>query len=165
MDPLLDEKIVVTISASLMEILGEWFEIDAIREAYGPTNNEGLCYEFCAKMRFSGSLQGNIFVGLDGYTKLLILPHIIEKFQISDKHPELTESALVSFVEHIGKLVASELDEYLMHIQVDIPEIVSHKLIEVKREDFRKYMLIFFLKSSKKKAYLGRIYVFLALNK
>ena len=51
--------------------------LQAEREAYGPSRNEGLCYESCQRVSFAGDLAGDLYLCMDGYTKLKLLPRIL----------------------------------------------------------------------------------------
>ncbi len=165
MDPLVDEKFILTTSAAFMELAYDWLGVSIQREAYGPTMNEGLCYEYCSTCTFDGEIKARLFMGMDGYTKLLLLPYIARKFALDEMHSEVAESSLLSFTNQLCAMINTELNEFLDTMNVSSPEQVSHKLIELPAADYRKYTMIYFLKDDSRPAYLGRVYLFLAVEK
>ena len=165
MNPLIDEKMILTTSSAFMELAYDWLGINIVREAYGPTDNEGLCHEYCCGISLKGDVKGHVFLGLDGYTKLLMLPYIAKKFSLEEHPPEVVESSLLSFMNQFAGLIATELQEFITRVDTGVPQIYSHKLLSLPTEKFRKYALIFFLKDEEKQAYLGRAYLFLAIGK
>lgn len=165
MDPLVDEKYILTASASLVEVAGEDLGLYAIREAYGPTLNEGLCYEYCIKTPFSGSHPGALYIGMDGYTRLQILPYAAQKLELDREIPEVAEDALSAFCKRIQSLMEYEIREFQPDFQFDTPKIVSHKIEKLPAHKSRKYILIFFMRDEALKKYLGRIYFTLVFNK
>lgn len=164
MNPELDERIILTISSSFIEIITDWLKITAIREGYGATVNEGLCYEFCSGIPFSGNASGEMFIGMDGYTRLLLLPYIIKSLELEVEHPELVESAMNSFVLKLGREFSDELND-ISTITLMEPERLNHKIVPLPQDKYRKYTMIYFLRDDEKKKYLGRIYLHLALDK
>jgi len=164
MNPDLDQRFIQTISTSFVEIVIDWLKITAIREGYGPTMNEGLCYEFCMGIPFSGDVSGEIFIGMDGYTRLLLLPYIINHLDLEVNHPQLVESAMSSLVFKLAKEFSEELDA-ISHINLLESRSLNHQMVALPKEEFRKYTMIYFIKDDDNKKYLGRIYIHLVLEK
>ncbi|MDH5719070.1 MAG: chemotaxis protein CheX [Spirochaetia bacterium] len=165
MDPFQDEKFILTVSSSFIEVSADWLDINMMREAYGQTNNEGLCYEFCASLGFKGDINGKIFIGMDGYTKLLVLPYIAAKFNLTQFHWEAAESSLLSYINQIGGKILTELEDYYKDFEIESPELFSNKFVPLSKDDYRKYTVIFFLKDDNLKKYLGRLYATIAFLK
>ncbi|MDH5717367.1 MAG: chemotaxis protein CheX [Spirochaetia bacterium] len=165
MDPFQDEKFILTVSSSFIDVSAEWLEISMMREAYGQTYNEGICYEFCAGIDFSGDISGKMFICMDGYTKLLLLPYVAAKFNLSQFHWEAAESSLLSYVNQIGGKIFSELEDYFSTFEIKPPSLYSNKLVPLPADEFRKYAVIFFLRDEKKKKYLGRLHTTIAMKK
>ena len=165
MNPVLDEKYIVSLSASIMEIFHDRMSLSIDREAYGPTLNEGLCYEYCLKYNFSGKETGSIFFGMDGYTKILMLPYIAKSFRLKKIHPEVVEDALLSFFHEIAALLQIEIVEFESNFKLKKPSDISTKVQRLPTFKYRKYMLIFFLKDPDKRKYLGRLYCNLVFEK
>ena len=165
MDPIIDEKFLVSISASIMEIVHENMSISIEREGYGSTLNEGLCYEFCLKHNFTGKEHGSIYFGMDGYSKLLILPYAVQKFDLRKVHPEVARDALFSFFYEIAKLIQIEIADIDNLFRLKKPIDISNRIQRLPTFKYRKYMMIFFLKDPNLKKYLGRLYCNLAFEK
>ena len=165
MDPLVDEKYILTASASLLEIMGEDLNLYAIREAYGPTLNEGLCYEYCVKTPFTGSHPGALYLGLDGYTRLQLLPYAVRRLELERDIPEVAEDALASLSGRLHSLMEYEIREFQPDFQFKTPKIISHKIEKLPAASLRKYILIFFIRDETLKKYLGRVYLTLTLQK
>jgi len=165
MDPLLDEKFILSISQVLPDHFQKTLQIQAEREAYGPSKNEGLCYENCTCVEFLGDLNGKIYLGLDGYTKLKLLPKIAQSFQIDPTSRAHSGSIMMEFANQVSGHLVSEMR--LGRYQIDIlpPDNLNNKLIPVSLERYRQYILIFFLKDRREEEYLGRLYTILLLEK
>ncbi len=162
MNPLLDEKIILISSTVVTETFGEDFKISCMREAYGPTLNEGLCFEGCFELNFSGTAKGSFYLGIDGYTRILLLPYLGKKIR-SKEH--LNEMLFMSLFKRITEMLTFEMREFVDEFSVDSIETVNHKLISVKSTEYRKYTIIFFLKDESLKKYLGRVYILVAIKK
>ncbi|MDH4261957.1 MAG: chemotaxis protein CheX [Spirochaetia bacterium] len=163
-NPELDQRFILTISSSFIEIITEWLNVTAISEGYGQTSNEGLCYEFCSGIPFTGTISGEMFIGMDGFTRLLLLPYIITHLDMEFTHSQLVEAAMNSLVLKIAKEFSEELDA-ISHIKMLEPRNLNHKLVPLAKEDYRKYMMIYFIRDDENKKYLGRIYLHLVLDK
>jgi CheY-specific phosphatase CheX len=165
MDPLLDEKIVLTVSRSFVEYMEEQLHIQAWREAYGPSVNEGLCYESTTALPFSGDFSGSLYFCMDGYTRLKLLPLIAETFQIDSVAKGMADSILAEFANQISFRILHEFDDagYQLHLQP--PESLNHKLVSINLQNQRQYIVIFFIEDRQKKQYLGRCHVVLVLDK
>jgi hypothetical protein len=163
-NPELDQRLILTISSSFVEIVTDWLNVTAIREGFGQTANEGLCYEFCSSIPFSGNISGEMFIGMDGYTRLLLLPYIVNHLDMEYTHPQLVEAAMNSLVLKLAKEFSDEL-EAVSQVKMQEPRNLNHKLVPLPKEDYRKYMMIFFIRDDENKKYLGRIYLHLALDK
>jgi hypothetical protein len=165
MDPLLDEKFILSISQVLPEHFQKTLQIQAEREAYGPSKNEGLCFESCTCVDFFGELNGKLYLGLDGYTKLLLLPKIAHAFQIDPTSRAHSSSIMMEFANQICGHLISEMRLGRFEIDIRPPENLNNKLIPVSLELYRQYILIFFLKERRDEEYLGRLYTILLLEK
>lgn len=165
MDPLLDEKFILTISNLVPELTEEILKIQAVREAYGPSKNEGLCFENCTQVDFTGDLNGSIFLGLDGYTKLKLLPRIAKSFHLDPTTQSNSATIMLDFANEIGVNLIEEMQLGQFKIESQAAINQNHKLVSVDRGRFRQYIVIFFLKEELEQLYLGRLYVVLLLEK
>ena len=165
MDPLFDEKIIVTMLRGLPEFILDHLHVHAEKEAYGPSKNEGLCYESCSALPFTGDVNGNIYLAMDGYTKLKLLPRIAERYQIDPNMKGMADSVLMEFGNQIVAAVLQELEDGGFNVQLGVPENLSHKLVPIDSKLFRQYIMIFFLRDRREKIYLGRIYLVLTIQK
>jgi len=165
MDPLLDEKIVLTLARGFSEYLATTIYIAAEKEAYGPSKNEGLCFESVTALGFSGDVEGVIYFCMDGYTRMKILPRIADQFQVDAREKGMADSILMEFGNHLAAGIVNELQEGGFQIWLDPPENLSHKIVPVDLNLFRQYMLIFFLSDRRLKQYMGRITVVLKIKK
>lgn len=164
-DPLLDEKFILTISQIFPEFLEKNLGVQAVREAFGPSKNEGLCYENCTSVEFQGEAKGRLFLAMDGYTKLKLLPKIARSFHIDPTIRSHAASIMLEFANQICAELISEMK--LGRFQIDIlpPENLNNKLFPIDLENLRQYILIYFLKDEDAKEYLGRIYLILLMQK
>ena len=169
MDPYIDEKIILATSAVISELFNEAFNLDCTREAYGPTINHGLCYEYCSRIDINGDdIKITFFLGLDGYTRLLLLPYLSERYSdIASKSDifNLNDAIFFEFSKNIFLLIKNEIVDFFHNLEEKTVDICSHKLIPLSTEKFRKYMTIFFLRDSIKNIYLGRLYFVIAIHK
>lgn len=165
MDPLLDEKIVLMISQIFPEYFREILGVDAKREAFGPSKNEGLCYESCTCVEYSGEISGKLFIGMDGYTKLKLLPRIAKSFQIDPTTKTTSASIIMEFNNQIAARLAGEMQTGGFSMEISPPENLNHKIVPIDSTQYRQYILIYFLKSVEEKSYLGRIYLILLQKK
>ncbi|TGL51354.1 chemotaxis protein CheX [Leptospira kemamanensis] len=165
MDPLIDEKFILTVSQVLPDHFYKTLLVFAEREAYGPSKNEGLCFENCTLVEFVGDINGKLYLALDGYTKLKLLPKIAKAFQIDPTSRAHSASIMMEFANQIaGNLITEML---LGRYEIDIlpPENLNHKLVPISLEHFRQYILIFNLKDRRGDEYMGRLYLILLLEK
>ncbi len=165
MDPLLDEKIVLTVSRSFVEYLEEYLHIQAWREAYGPSVNEGLCYESTTGLGFTGDFSGCMYYCMDGYTRLKLLPLIAENFQVDSVAKGMADSVLAEFANQISFRVLHEFEDAGYRLQLMPPESLNHKIVPIDLQRQRQYIIIFFIEDRQKKKYLGRCHVVLVLDK
>ncbi len=165
MDPLLDEKFILTVSNILPELTEDILKIQAVREAYGPSKNEGLCFENCTQVDFSGDLNGSLFLGLDGYTKLKLLPRIAKSFHLDPTTKSNSATIMLDFANEVSVNLIEEMQFGQYKIESKQPQNRNHKLVPIDQERFRQYILIFFLKEELEQLYLGRLYVVLLLEK
>jgi CheY-specific phosphatase CheX len=165
MDPLLDEKFILSISQVLPDHFQNTLQIQAEREAYGPSKNEGLCYENCTCVEFLGDLNGKLYLGLDGYTKLKLLPKIAHSFQIDPTSRAHSGSIMMEFANQVSGHLVSEMRLGRYKIDILPPDNLNNKLVPVSLERYRQYILIFFLKDRREEEYLGRLYTILLLEK
>ena len=165
MDPLLDERIVLTVMRSFSEFLKNSLRVSADKEAYGPSKNEGLCYESCQRIGFNGDLEGALYFCMDGYTKLKLLPRIADVFQIDPRLKGMADSVLMEFSNQLAARVAEELVDGGFRVEIDVPETLNHKLVPIDAKRYRQYIIIFFIRDRRAQKYLGRIYVVLTMQK
>lgn len=165
MDPLLDEKFVLTIARIIPSYLKENISVEARLEAYGPSKNEGFCYETCNLVAIHGEINGKIVVGMDGYTKLKLFPYIAKKYKIDPTIRQHSSSIIMEFANQIGAELINEMQLGRFDLHLSPPENLDHKLVPVDLELNRQYMIIWFLKDSIAKEYLGRLYVILIIKK
>lgn len=165
MDPLRDEKIVLTLLRVCPEFMMSALHIHAEREAYGPSKNEGLCYESCSQIGFAGDVNGSIYLAMDGYTKMKLLPRIAEKFQIDPSIQGMATSVLLEFSNQMTSGVVNDLRDGGLNVNLLPPESLNNKLVPLDLTKNREYILIFFLRDRRLRRYLGRLYVILTLQK
>ncbi len=165
MNPLLDEKLIAVTRAIMPEFTGASIRVQAFHEAYGPSVNEGLCYESVNRLCISGDIHADLYFCMDGYTKLSLLPRIAE-WKEERNTGILDGSAMMSFfAKEFGLYLADELDSAGYQTEFSEPQDLSHRLIPLPPEDFRQYIIIFFLKDRVQKEYTGRLYTVLAFPK
>jgi len=164
-DPLLDEKFVLTISQIFPEFFRNNLAVEAVREAYGPSKNEGLCYENCTSVEFTGEIKGRFFIGMDGYTKLKLLPRIARNFGIDPTTKTTSSSVIMEFANQISAALVGEMRLGRFEIEILSPENLNNKVFMIDQKMYRQYILIYFLKSKAERSYLGRIYVILLMQK
>ena len=165
MDPLIDEKIILTLTRVCSEFFKENLYLSADKEAFGPSRNEGLCYETCVKIGFEGEINGTLYFGMDGYTKLKLLPRIAERYQIDPTLKGMATSVILEFANQMTSTIVDELIEGGYRTSLLPPEDVSHRLIPIDPGVYRQYILIFFLRDRRERKYLGRIYIVLTMRK
>ncbi|MCB1309195.1 MAG: chemotaxis protein CheX [Leptospiraceae bacterium] len=165
MDPLLDEKVILTLSRICQEYFKDNLYLNAEKEAFGPSRNEGLCYESCSCIGFEGDINGHIYFCMDGYTKLKLLPRIAERYQIDPTMRGMASSVILEFSNQMTSIVVDELRDGGYETRLMPPEDLSHKLIPVDADRFRQYILIFFLRDRRERRYLGRMYLVLTMEK
>jgi len=163
MDPLLDEKIVLTLLRSIPEFLQANLFIHAEKEAYGPSINEGLCFESCSSISFDGDANGIIYLCLDGYTKLRLLPRIANHFKVDLRG--MADSVMLEFGNQMASTIVGELMQGGFDVQLGPPENLNHKIVPIDLKRYRQYILIFFMKDRREKQYLGRTYIVLTMQK
>ncbi|MBE7439454.1 MAG: chemotaxis protein CheX [Spirochaetales bacterium] len=147
------------------DFMKETLHLSADREAYGPSRNEGLCYESCQSISFSGEIEGTLFLGLDGYTKLKLLPRVAERYNISSFPRGLASSVLMEFSNQLGGRILTELEEGGFHLQLHPPEVHDHKIVPFDLSRFREYIIVFFLRDRRQRMYLGRAYLTILFRK
>ena len=167
MNPLTDEKMVLISSALIPELLGDRLKIECIREAYGPTFNEGLCFEWCFELNFSGSVNGKLCLGSDGYTRILLLPYLARNVRLKpeEQKDRFNERLLLKLSEEFAEMFTYEMKEFVDRFRIESIKSSDHKLISFLDKEYRRYMVIFFLKDERLKKYLGRVYVMIAVEK
>ena len=165
MDPLLDEKIVITLARGFTEFIQQNLQLHAVREAYGPSRNEGLCYESCSGIGFGGDVEGKLFLGMDGYTKLKMLPVIFERFGVNLGEKGMADSVLLEFSNQIASAIIQELQDAGYGLTLEPPENLNHKMVPIDLANYRQYILIFLLQDRRGRRYMGRCYIVLTLKK
>lgn len=165
MDPLLDEKIVITLARGFTEHIQNTLKVGAVKEAYGPSRNEGLCYESVSAIGFSGDVNGTLYLCMDGYTRLKMLPIIAERYAIDAGIKGMADSVMLEFSNQLASFILNELEDGGFRIDLEPPENLSHKLVPIDRERNRQYILIFTLQERRDRVYLGRVYLVLTIRK
>jgi CheY-specific phosphatase CheX len=165
MDPLLDEKVVLTLGGAFTEHMKNTLFVSAEKEAYGPSKNEGICAESCSGIGFTGELNGMMYLCMDGYTKMKLLPRIAERYQIDAGQRGMADSVLLEFSNQIASNILSELRDGGYHLELQPPESLNHKIVPIDLKRNRQYILIFFLRDRRMKRYLGRATLVLTLEK
>ncbi|GIX41721.1 MAG: chemotaxis protein CheX [Leptospiraceae bacterium] len=163
MDPLLDEKIIITFSQIIPEYFYETYQLIFKREAFGPSLNEGICYEFVSSIDFSGDISGKLFLCMDGATKLKILPYLSKNHHIDTYQKGMANSILMEIMNQIASMFSEEFSYAKISIKIHPPEIFNNTLYKVNFEIYRQYMLIFnvFYESN----LIGRVYFIILLEK
>lgn len=165
MNPLIDEKIVSVIKSILPEFMTSTIKLQAHHEAYGPTKNEGLCYESVNKIEFQGDLNGSLYFCMDGFTKLILLPLIANWRDERFKGSIDGENLINEFTKEFNLYLDDELENAGYKANFSKPINLSHKLIPIDADEFRQFILIFFLRDRVNKEYCGRLYIVLTLAK
>lgn len=165
MDPLLDEKLVLTASRSVVDYLEEQLQIQAWREAYGPSLNEGICFESSTSVAFDGDFAGSFFYCMDGYTRMKLLPIVAEKFHLEAAGAGMAESILQELANQISFRILAEFEEAGYQLRIHPPEDWSHRVYGVDAATQRQYVVIFFLEDRARKQYLGRWHTILLMEK
>lgn len=165
MDPILDEKFILTISQVLPDYIRNTIHIRADREAYGPSKNEGLCYENCTRVPFHGEVNGSMFLCMDGYTKLKLLPRIARSFGIDPTTRPHSSSIVLEFANQISAGLINEMKQGRFEIDIEPPENLNNKLISVDLKIYRQYILIYHLTDQRGQSNLGRMTLILLMEK
>ena len=165
MDPFLDEKLVAILSKSCSNYIAKQLQVSAEREAYGPSKNEGLCYESCQSVDINGEVEAKIYFGMDGYTRLKLLPRMAEKITAESAVRGMVDSILMEFANQMGAEIVNELHSSNYESHLGIPENLNNKLIPIDLKKYRQYIIIFFIRDRRAHEYLGRIYVVFILKK
>jgi CheY-specific phosphatase CheX len=163
MDPLLDEKIIILLSQIIPEYFYETYQLIFKREAFGPSLNEGISYEFSTCIDFSGDISGKLFLCMDGATKLKILPYLSKNYHIDTYQKGMANSILMEIINHIASQLVEEFSYAKIQIKITPPEIFNHTLYIVNFDIFRQYMLIYDVFSENK--LIGRTYFIILLEK
>lgn len=163
MDPLLDEKIIITFSQIIPEYFEENFNLLLKREAFGPSFNEGICFEFSSLVSFVGDFKGKFFLCMDGATKLKILPFISKNYYVDSYQKGMANSILMEITNQIVANFALEFSYAKYNLILQVPEIWNHKVFLVNFDQYRQYALIFNIFTETK--IMGRLYIFLLLEK
>lgn len=165
MDPTIDERYVITLMRIFSDYMLDVLGIDAIKEAMGPSKNEGLCYESCMMTEYGGDHHGEFYLCFDGYTKLKLLPLMAEWAQESQDKPINARAVLMRFAGELFTQFKEELSEAGGDLSIAETADLSNKLVTIENEKYRQYILIFFLKDSGNKEYMGRAYLIFTINR
>ncbi len=165
MSHLQDERIIITIIRTLEEYLNFNLKIEAHSEAYGPTQNEGLCYEVLQESEFTGDLKGRIFLAMEGYTRLKLLPILADEYRDDFVKTPRADELIGHMMKGFLAIVFDELNRSELSLHHLPPILKDHKMVDLKYSNSRNYMMIFFLKDRANPAYLGRLYIILSLEK
>ncbi len=165
MSELLDERLLIIFMRSFEDYLTQDLGIEATIEAYGPTRNEGLCYESCNMIHFDGVISGALYLGFDGYTRLKILPLLVSHYR-DQLTGRVDAKAIISrAVSVFFEAIQIEMLEADLGWQMVSSIECDHKIMPLDMNRYRNYSVIFFLKHIKKKTYLGRAYMNLSVQK
>ncbi|MDH5654665.1 MAG: chemotaxis protein CheX [Spirochaetia bacterium] len=165
MDPFLDEKLIAILSKSCSDYIAKQLQVSAEREAYGPSKNEGLCYESCQSVDLLGEVEGKIYFGMDGYTRLKLLPRMADKIHQESDLKGMVDSLLMEFANQMGAEIVNELHANQFDSDLGVPESLNNKLVKVDLNRYRQYIIIFFIRDRRAHEYLGRIYVVFIVRK
>lgn len=165
MDPLLDEKFILTISQVFPSYIREAIQIEATREAYGPSKNEGLCYENTTRVDFRGDVNGSMFLCMDGYTKLKLLPRIAKSYGVDPTTRAHSGSIVLEFANQISAGLINEMRQGRFTVDIEPPENLNNKLISIDLKKYRQYILIYHLSDKRGNANLGRLSLILLMEK
>lgn len=165
MNPLFDEKIVAILSKSCRQYITTHLQVSTEREAYGPSKNEGLCYEVCQSIDIIGEINATMYFCMDGYTRMKLIPRMSEKWTFDKDVKGMIESMLLEFTNHMGAALVNELVDSGFNVDLGTPQNLDHKLVPIDLEQNREYIIIFFLRDRRAHEYLGRIYFVLTIKK
>lgn len=165
MDPLLDEKFILTISHVLPDFIRNSIRIQATREAYGPSKNEGLCFENTTRVDFHGDVNGSMFLCMDGYTKLKLLPRIAQSFGVDPTTRPHSASIVLEFANQISAGLINEMRQGRFTVDISPPESLNNKLIPIDLKIYRQYILIYHLSDKRGNSNLGRLTLILLMEK
>jgi len=126
---------------------------------------EKLMGNFYTSVEFSGEINGKLFIAMDGYTKLKLLPRIAKSFQIDPTTKTTSSSVVMEFNNQIVAQLAGEMHTGGFDMEIYPPENLSNKMVPIDFSQYRQYILIYFLKAVEEKSYLGRIYLILLMKK
>ncbi len=163
MDPLLDEKIIITLSQIIPEYFNENYQLIFKREAFGPSLNEGICYEFSVFVELTGDIQGKLFLCMDGATKLKILPPLSKNFHFDIYQKGMANSILMEIINQITSIFAEEFSYANFKIKINVPTIISNTIYKIDFQLYRQYMIIFNVYSES--ILIGRVYFIILLEK
>lgn len=165
METLREERVVMTVLRTFEEFIRRELGIRAIIEAFGPSLNEGYCYESAFRSSFAGAIQGEFVFAMDGYTRLKVLSRLGEWYYDTIDHTRTDAStAQKRFLESYVSELTTELDEADLSSDFSPAEDVSQKLIPLDLTSHRQFIMIYFLKDLKEKTYLGRFYIVMSLS-
>ena len=165
MNPLVDEIIVLTLLRSVPEYLQSNIYVHARQEAYGPSRNEGLCYESCYGVGFEGDLDGVLYFGMDGYTKPEATAARRSTLPGRCGREGMADSVLMEFSNQMTSMIIRELEAGGFSLNLGVPENFSHRIVTIDKDIYRQYILIFFLRDRRERSYLGRAYFVLTIKK
>jgi hypothetical protein len=165
MDPLFDEKLISIVSRSCAEHITKSLRISAEREAYGPSRNEGLCYESCHSIGFEGDFSGRLYFAFDGYTRMKIIARMAERYREAVERENDVNAFFLEFAQELTKEILEEASDAGFEAHTTVPETLNHRLVPFDLTKMREYILIYFLRDRRTHEYLGRFYVILLVNK
>ena len=165
MNPYFDEKLITIISKGCRDYIAENLHVSAEREAYGPSKNEGLCYESCQSIESVGEIPSMLYFGMDGYTRMKLLPRMAELIEVSNDMKGMVDSILMEYANQMGARIVNDLIESNFEVDIGAPANLNHKLVPIDRKTNRQYIIIFFLRDRRMHEYLGRIYIVYTIKK
>jgi hypothetical protein len=163
LDLSLYDKWILSISDLIPAHLKAKHQIYARMEAYGPSLNQGLCYESCAVFPFEGILKGNFFLGLDGATRKKLYPRLAEK-----RHGEPKPSEFKGLIDELmlefHQLFSDDFSKGMPGLLWKPIQKKDNELIPIDVKKSREWIFIFFLKDTIHPSYLGRLYGILEIE-
>ncbi len=105
-----------------------------------------------------------MYLAMDGYTKLKLLPKIAKSFQVDPTSQAHSSSIMMEFANQIAGKLISEMKLGRYEIDIESPDNLNHKIVPISKEKYRQYILIFNLKERRGEQYLGRLYLVLLLE-
>lgn len=160
-----DEKLLLSLGEFCVDYFRDSLGLELEKEAYGPSLNEGICYEKCFRFDFEGTVSGTVFACMEGYTVLMLIPRIIKYLNHHSFHLLSSDDYLAEFFNRFIKKVSTEIEEHKVHIHSSKCQDMSHKMISIDLEKLRQHILVFFMRDIKEENYYGRMHLIVTIEK